>query len=129
MTLIRLLNLVVVAALVLAAAYVYNIKFEATLQAAQVSKLRDDIRREHDKIAALRAEWSRLDNPDRIQSIASRHLSLRAIDATQFDTFDHLPMRPPEPGSEDQSDPIATIIENGGFDGPTGSIGARVRAR
>jgi hypothetical protein len=129
MTLIRLLNLMVVAALVLAAAYVYNIKFEATLQATQVSKLRDDIRREHDAIAALRAEWSRLDNPDRIQRITSRHLPLQQIDATQIDTLDHLPMRPPEPGSDDQSDPIATIIENGAFDGPTGSIGARVRAR
>jgi hypothetical protein len=121
MTLIRFLNLMVVAALVLAAAYVYNIKFEATLQAAQVSKLRDDIRREHDMTAALRAEWSRLDNPNRIQHIVARHFSLRPVDATQFDNFERLPMRPPDAGSPDSADPIATIIENTD-DGPTGSI-------
>ena len=45
MTLVRLLNLVVVAALVLAAAYVYKVKFESTLQAEYVAKLRADIRR------------------------------------------------------------------------------------
>ena len=42
----------------LAAAYVYEIKFESTLQAERVAKLRGEIRREHDAIAALRAEWA-----------------------------------------------------------------------
>jgi len=126
MTLIRFINLTVVAALVLAAAYVYKIKFDATVQAAQVAKLREDIRREHDRIAALRAQWAQLDNPSRIQNIVVRHLSLRPIDATQLDSFDHLPMRPTEPGTSDRGDPIATIIENA-QDGPTGSIPAQAR--
>jgi cell division protein FtsL len=125
MTFIRFLNLTVIAALVLAAAFVYKIKFDATVQAAQVAKLREDIRREHDKIAALRAQWARLDNPSRIQSIVMRHLSLRPLDATQIDTFDHLPLRPPEPGRVQEGDPIATIIEDTRADGPTGSIPAR----
>jgi len=120
MTLIRFLNLTVVAALVLAAAFVYKIKFDATVQAAQVAKLREDIRREHDEVAALRAQWARLDNPNRIQGLAMRHSSLRPIDATQFDTFDHLPLRPTEPGHVPDGDPIATIIED-----TTGSIPAR----
>ena len=72
MNLVRMLNLVVVAALVLAAAYVYKIKFESTLQAERVAKLRTEIRHERDKIAALRAEWSQLDSPSRIQGIAER---------------------------------------------------------
>ena len=36
----RLLNICVIAALVLAAAYVYKIKFESTRQAERVAKLR-----------------------------------------------------------------------------------------
>jgi hypothetical protein len=118
MTLVRLLNLVVVAALVLAAAYVYKLKFESTLQAERVAKLRADIRRERDAIAALRAEWSQLDTPARIQGIVRRHLVLKPVDASQFDTFDHLPERPPDIVSPDSSDPIAAMIENAHHDFP-----------
>jgi hypothetical protein len=112
MTLVRLLNLVVVAALVLAAAYVYKVKFESTLQAEHVAKLRADIRRERDAIVALRAEWGQLDSPARIQGIVRRHLALKPIDANQIDTFDHLPERPLDIVPPDSSDPIAAIIEN-----------------
>ena len=52
----RLINLFAAAALVLAAAHVYNIKFAATVEAEKVAKLRREIARERDAIAALRAE-------------------------------------------------------------------------
>jgi hypothetical protein len=52
-----LLNIVVIGALVLAAAYVYRIKFDSTVQAERLAKLRSEVRRERDTIAALRAEW------------------------------------------------------------------------
>ena len=94
---IRLVNICVIAALVLAAAHVYRIKFESTRQAERVAKLRMDIRRERDAIAALRAEWSKLDNPARFQELAARHLALKPIEARQFDRLDRLPERPPDP--------------------------------
>ena len=56
----RLLNICVLAMLVFAAAYVYEIKFESTLRAERIAKMRGDIRRERDAIAALRAEWATL---------------------------------------------------------------------
>jgi hypothetical protein len=127
MTLVRWLNLVVVAALVLAAAYVYKVKFESTLQAGHVAKLRADIRRERDAIAALRAEWSQLDSPARIQGIVRRHLALRPVDASQFDTFDHLPERPPDIVPPGSSDPIAAMIENTRRDIPMESAQEKVR--
>ncbi len=74
-----------IAALVLAAADVYKIKFESTRQAQRVAKLRMEIRRENDAIAALRAEWSKLDNPARIQALARRHLPLKPVEGHQFD--------------------------------------------
>src|SRR5262245_65776851 len=91
---IRLLNICVIAALFVAAAYVYKIKYESTQRAEQVAKLRAEIRREHDAIATLRAEWSRLDSPARIQELAKRHLALRPIEQRQFDRLDQLPERP-----------------------------------
>jgi cell division protein FtsL len=109
--LIRLLNICVIGALVLAAAYVYKIKFESTRQAERVAKLRMELRREHDVIAALRAEWSRLDNPARIQELAKRHLVLTPVDARQFDRLDRLPQRPPDLVPPDAFDPIGVLLD------------------
>ncbi len=107
---LRLLNLCVIVALVLAAVDVYTIKFEATRQAQHLAKLRLEIRRENDAIAGLRAEWARLDSPTRIQALARRHLTLKQVDATQFDTLNNLPERPPELVPLDEPDPIGAMI-------------------
>jgi cell division protein FtsL len=107
----RLLNLAVIAALVLAAGWVYEIKYSATRQAERVAKLRAEIRRERDAIAALRAEWAQLDNPDRIQILAKRHLTLKPIEATQFDALERLPDKPVEIVPPGTADPIAALIE------------------
>ena len=93
---LRLINLAVIGALVLAAGWVYEIKYASTRQAERVAKLRVEIRRERDAIAALRAEWAQLDNPDRIQILAKRHLTLKPIEGTQFDSLDRLPEKPIE---------------------------------
>ena len=109
--LLRLLHIVVLCALVLAAADVYKIKYESTLQAERVAKLRAELRREQDTIANLRAEWSKLDRPDRIQDLAQRHLTLKPIEARQFDTLDRLPERPIELVPPGTADPIGAVIE------------------
>jgi len=107
---IRLLSICVIAALFVAAAYVYKIKYESTQRVEQVAKLRAEIRREHDAIATLRAEWSRLDSPARIQELAKRHLALRPIEQRQFDRLDQLPERPSDLVPPGVSDPIGFLI-------------------
>jgi hypothetical protein len=104
----RLLNILVICALILAASLVYKIKFDSTLQAARVAKLHNQLGHERDAIAVLRAEWARLDTPGRIQGLADRHLALQRIKPTQFDTFDNLRARPPAPPPG--GDPIAAVI-------------------
>ena len=122
MMVLRLLHLVVIAGLVSAAAYVYKIKFDATVQAEKVAKVRRDIRRERDTIATLRAEWARLDNPARVQELSDRHLPLRPVASTQFGDFNRLPMRPPQIVPPDTDDAIAALIESVDVhDVPTGS--------
>ena len=90
-----------------------------------------EIRREHDAIAALRAEWSRLDNPARIQELARRHLALKPFDGRQLDPLDQLPERAPDLVPVDDPDPIGTVLAD-----PkrvdrtvTGSLPARAPAR
>ncbi len=108
---LRVLNLVVIGILVLAAAYVYRIKFDATVQAERLARLRGELRHERDKIAALRAEWEQLDSPARIEALAKRYLPLRPIAPTQFDALDRLPERPVDDVAT-RADPIGGMIEN-----------------
>jgi hypothetical protein len=119
----RFLHFIVVAALVVAAVDVYRIKFESTVQAQRAARLRAEIGRERDAIAALRAQWARLDNPARIQALAQRHLALKPIDLTQIDSLDRLPARPPSPAAPASAhDPVAVILDGIEGDMPTGSI-------
>ena len=108
---LRILNLIVIGALVLAAAYVYRIKFDSTVQAERLARIRSEVRRERDTIAALRAEWGELDNPARIEELAKRHLPLKPIAPTQFDPLDQLPARPPQFVNPNSPDPIGAAIE------------------
>lgn len=125
----RLVHILVIAALISAATYVYKIKFDSTLQAERVAKLRGELRHEHDVVANLRAEWARLQTPNRIQGLAERHLKLQPMQTNQFDTFDNLPMRPP--AVPPQEDPIAAVIAPGQKmpAETTGSIGNRGAVR
>jgi hypothetical protein len=109
---VRFLNLIVIGALVMAAAYVYRIKFDSTVQAERLAKLRTEVRRERDTIASLRAEWGELDNPARIEALAKRFLKLKEIVPTQFDSLDHLPDQPPDYMRPGAKDPIGGMIEN-----------------
>lgn len=106
----RLLNLLVIAALILAASFVYKIKFDSTLQAERVAKLRNELRHERDATARLRAEWARLETPGRIQGLAERHLSLKPLQSTQFDSLANLPERLPQVARPLPPDPIAEMI-------------------
>ena len=94
--LLRLLHIVVLVGLVLAAADVYKIKYESTLQAEKVAKLGGEIREQRNAIASLRAQWARLATPERIQGLAQRHLQLQPVKAAQFGDFNALPERPPQ---------------------------------
>ena len=106
----RLLNILVIGALILAPSFVYKIKFDSTLQVERVAKLRGELRRERNAIAILRAEWAKLDTPARIKGLADRHLALKSVGATQFDSLDRLPERPPEVVPAPNRDPISAVL-------------------
>jgi cell division protein FtsL len=109
---VRVLNLAVIGALIMAAAYVYRIKYDSTVQAERLAKIRSEVRRERDVIAALRAEWGELESPSRIEALAKRYLHLRPVAPTQFDKLNALPEQPPQLVKPDSSDPIGEVIEN-----------------
>lgn len=108
----RIVHLFVICALICAAAYVYRVKMESTVRTEHVLRLRADIREQRNVIASLKAEWAKLESPRRLQDLATRHLSLRSIQATQYDQLKNLPARPPRLVKPGDPDPIRTIIES-----------------
>jgi hypothetical protein len=122
----RLIHLLVIGALVFAAAYVYRIKMESTERTERVLRWRAEIREQRDAIAVLRAEWAKLDAPLRLQGLAERHLPLKPLSATQYDSLKNLPERPPSLVKPGAPDPIGTIIDAAADATPvTGSVPAR----
>ena len=106
----RIIHLLVIGGLVFAAAYVYRIKMESTERTERVLRLHAEIREQRDAIAVLRAEWSKLDAPLRLQGLAERHLQLKPLNAAQYDSLKNLPERPPSPVKPDSPDPIGAMI-------------------
>jgi hypothetical protein len=107
----RIIHLLVIGVLVFAAAYVYRIKMESTSRTERVLRLNTEIREQREAIAALRAEWARLDAPLRLQGLAERHLPLKPLSATQYDQLKNLPERPPNFARPGSRDPIGAMLE------------------
>ena len=121
----RIIHLFVIAVLVFAAAYVYRIKMESTARTERVLRLHADIREQRDAIAALRSEWAKLDAPLRLQGFAERHLALKPLIATQYDSLKNLPERPPSFVKPGDPDPIGAMIQTIDSVAVTGAVPAR----
>jgi hypothetical protein len=123
---LRIIHLLVIGALIFAAAYVYRIKMESTARVERVLQLHAEIREQRDAIAVLRSEWARLDAPLRLQGLAERHLPMKPINATQYDSLKNLPERPPSFARPGTPDPIGSMIRtiDAAADAPdaTGSV-------
>ena len=120
----RIIHLLVIGVLVFAAAYVYRIKMGSTSRTERVLRLHAEIREQRDAIAALRAEWAKLDAPLRLQGLAERHLPLKPIGATQYDQLKNLPERPPSFAKPGAPDPIGAMIDTIDSAAVTGSVPA-----
>jgi hypothetical protein len=125
----RIIHLLVIAALVFAAAYVYRIKMDSTSRTERVQRLHAEIREQRDAIAVLRAEWAKLDAPLRLQGLVERHLPLKPINATQYDSLKNLPERPPNFVKPGDPDPIGGMIQAIDAAADTATVTGSVPAR
>jgi hypothetical protein len=118
----RIIHVLVIAALVFAAAYVYRIKMDSTARTERVLRLHAEIREQRDAIAVLRSEWARLDAPLRLQGLAERHLPQKPLNANQYDSLKNLPERPPTLVRPGDPDPIGAMIQTIDSVAVTGSV-------
>jgi hypothetical protein len=110
---IKLLHVVAIGALVSSALYAYTIKYGTTLEAEQLQKIKAKTQRERDAIAVLKAEWQFLTRPDRLQTLADRHLDLLPFSVTQVVRASDIPNRGPK------VDTIGRKLEDLGLGLPT----------
>ncbi|MCL2385036.1 MAG: hypothetical protein FWC84_04325 [Alphaproteobacteria bacterium] len=109
---VRFLNILAIAALIGSAIYAYSIKYETIFHAETIVKLKHEIIREQDQIGMLRAEWSHLIRPERIQALADKFLDLQSLALSQIVKPDALPAK------AQRGDAIAQKLEALGLAAP-----------
>lgn len=94
----RWLQVASVLAVTTSAAFVFQVKYRSEAVAERVSDLQRAVDEEQEAISLLRAEWSYLIQPSRVQDLIERHQSrfkLVPVSPEQVGTFADLPMRRP----------------------------------
>ena len=92
----RTSDIVLIAVMVSAAALTYKIKRDAEEQLAAVHKIEAQIRYEEDTIDLLKADWSLLTQPSRLQKLAELYkaqLALEPVSARQIVGLGDLPAK------------------------------------
>ncbi|ADZ69768.1 cell division protein FtsL [Polymorphum gilvum] len=112
----RYLNFVFILAVLLGAGTVYDMKMAAERSAERIAALKRQIADEREAIRVLKAEWSILNQPDRLQGLVERYnayLQLQPLEAEQIVSPEDLPMRPV------MLEPIRSDGSLGGYAGTT----------
>jgi hypothetical protein len=94
---LRTLDVALIVIMIAAAAVTYRIKQHAEQKTVAIRELHHRIAEEKDSIKLLKAEWSLLTEPSRLQKLVDLYhseLDLDPVEPTQFGSFRDLPERP-----------------------------------
>jgi len=86
----------------------FQISFEVRALEDRLVGLNSKIISDQESIHVLRAEWSYLNQPSRLEDLAQRYLDLAPMETSQIQDFAALPMRPVPDSPE--ADEIATAV-------------------
>jgi cell division protein FtsL len=95
---IRLSSLLWLGAAGLAATVLFQVKDEVQDLEGELVGVQREIQRDREAIHVLKAEWSYLNRPARIEELARRHLGFQPLEQTQISLVDYLPARPEDFG-------------------------------
>ena len=85
---LRFVNICLVLGLVALAYVIYQVKYESRSLDVEIASLGKGIDEERDSIAVLRAEWSLLNRPERIERLAQKYLKFAPAKPAQLLTVD-----------------------------------------
>lgn len=87
---LRFINIILLILIGVLTVFLYQLKYEARQLDRRAKELVQQISDERDTISVLKAEWSLLTEPERIQKLAKQHLGLKTINPKQIVTHDWL---------------------------------------
>jgi hypothetical protein len=93
----RYLNALLIFLMVLSAAAVYDMKYEAKQEGDMAARLERRIAAEQEAISALKAEWATLTQPARLAEIVRRHADIFKLQPMTGDQMGTLADIPPKP--------------------------------
>lgn len=96
---LRTLDIVMIGALIAGAGWTFKVKHDAEQAVARVETLETRIRLEREAIEILKADWSLLTSPERLEALIERYkdeLMLEHAQPRQIVTFDKIPEKQPE---------------------------------
>ncbi|MBK5198927.1 MAG: hypothetical protein JJE37_11695, partial [Methyloceanibacter sp.] len=105
---LRFVNICLVLGLVALAYVIYQVKYEARALDEEIATLGKQIDEERDGLAVLRAEWSLLNRPERIERLAQKFLKLAPAQPRQLVTLDKVTDRDFERARLDGAAPAPT---------------------
>lgn len=120
----RTTDIVLIAVMVSAAAFTYQTKHEAEDQFAELRRIEQQIRFEEDSIDLLKADWSLLTQPSRLQrltEIYDAQLQLQPVEARQIVELEDLPPRPIEI-QDIINEPLGGMADSGADKVVTGAV-------
>lgn len=87
----------------------FRLTYEVQTLEGDLSRLQRSITAEREAIHVLKAEWSYLNEPSRLEALAKKHLALRATQDSRIRVFAELPFRPGETTAIADAAPAATL--------------------
>ncbi|MEE8276939.1 MAG: hypothetical protein V3R75_07305 [Alphaproteobacteria bacterium] len=87
----------------------FHVSYEVRALKDELASLDRQIVADRDDVHVLRAEWSYLNQPARLEELSRRHLGLAAVTADQIGTLAALPMRPPPDTAEKVAEPALPV--------------------
>ena len=92
----RVVNIILVVLMIVGAGLTYDLKHRAQDTARRVARLNNNIAKEKEAIAELKAEWSMLSQPARLQALVAKyqdHFRLEPFAAAQMAGLAELPTK------------------------------------
>ncbi len=83
----------------------FALKYQVQDLEDELVKLNRTIFADQEAIHVLKAEWSHLNDPRRLRSLARRHLGMKPVTPDQLATIADLPPRPPDTETTDAARP------------------------
>lgn len=93
---IRPTSLILMVLAAAAGGALFQVAFEVSEMDDELARLNQDIRTDRDAIHVLRAEWSFLNQPERLEELTRRHLDLLPVSGAQIAGTGAVPVLPQE---------------------------------